>query len=154
MMVETKLKSDTSTQSNNIWNDILRESMSKRDLEESNVFVFGDKFGGKRSLIKIINKELLQKGEVEGNLIRFLYNNFPEQKKMLGYDETVSKYGLLDYTYLSVKKLSEQDADAIGKMNIWISNDMITKEMFESIIKPDFLMKALCIICVDLSRVS
>ena len=71
MMVETKLKSDSSTQSNNIWNDILRESMSKRDLEESNVFVFGDKFGGKRSLIKIINKELLQKGEVEGNLIRF-----------------------------------------------------------------------------------
>ena len=76
-----------------------------------------------------------------------------EQKKILGFDESVAKYSLLDYTYLSVKKISEQDADAIGKMNIWISNDMITKEMFESIIKPEFMMKALSIICVDLSRV-
>jgi hypothetical protein len=72
---------------------------------------------------------------------------------MLGYDESVAKYGLLDYTYLNIKKISEQDADSIGKMNIWISNDMVSKEIFESIIKPDFLLKSMCMICVDLSRV-
>ena len=50
----------------NIWQDILREAMTKKDLEESHIFVFGDKFVGKHSLIKIINKELLQKNEFEG----------------------------------------------------------------------------------------
>jgi len=65
MIVENKTKTEA-TANTNIWNEILGESMTKKDLEESNVFVFGDKFSGKRSLIKHINRELLQKGEVEG----------------------------------------------------------------------------------------
>jgi hypothetical protein len=52
----------------NIWQEILNSAMTKKDLEESNVFIFGDKFSGKRTLVKMINKELLQKGEYEGNL--------------------------------------------------------------------------------------
>jgi mannitol/fructose-specific phosphotransferase system IIA component len=48
--------------------------MAKKDLEESNVFLFGDKFVGKRSLIKVINKELLQKGEVEGKYLEMCFN--------------------------------------------------------------------------------
>lgn len=60
---------DTGTASqSNIWQDILRESMTKKDLEESNIFVFGDKFSGKRSLIKFINKELLQKSDFDGKI--------------------------------------------------------------------------------------
>jgi hypothetical protein len=58
----------------------------------------------------------------------------------------------LDYTYLSVKKLHEQDTETLGKTNIWISNDMIDREIFESIIKPDFILKSLCCIVVDLTR--
>ncbi len=68
MIVESKTKSEAQS---NIWNDILRESMTKKDLEESNVFIFGDKFSGKRSLIKHINRELLQKGELEGKNTNF-----------------------------------------------------------------------------------
>ncbi len=49
----------------NMWQEILRDAMTKKDLEESNVFIFGDKFSGKRSLIRIMNKELL-KSELEG----------------------------------------------------------------------------------------
>lgn len=55
----------------NIWQDILRESMTKKDLEESNIFIFGDKFTGKRSLVKVINKELLAKNDLEGIKIKF-----------------------------------------------------------------------------------
>jgi len=55
---------ETAPQSN-IWQEILREAMTKKDLEESNVFIFGDKFSGKRALIKIMNKEIL-KSEHEG----------------------------------------------------------------------------------------
>jgi hypothetical protein len=68
MIVENKTKNEAQSNTN-IWNEILRESMTKKDLEESNVFIFGDKFSGKRSLIKHINKELLQKGEVEGKFL-------------------------------------------------------------------------------------
>ena len=84
----------------NIWQDILKESMTKKDLEESNVFFFGDKFSGKRSLIKYINKELLQKSEFDD-----------QSKRAWGQDENCSsKYSLLDYTFLSVKKYTEYDS--------------------------------------------
>jgi hypothetical protein len=61
-------QADNSKQEN-IWQEILNSAMTKKDLEESNVFIFGDKFAGKRTLVKMINKELLQKGELEGNLL-------------------------------------------------------------------------------------
>lgn len=73
-MNETNLKGKNADNkdninTSNIWNDILKESTSKKDLEESNVFIVGDKFTGKRSLIKIINKDLLAKNELEGMFI-------------------------------------------------------------------------------------
>jgi ABC-type phosphate/phosphonate transport system ATPase subunit len=75
-MIKDELKGKTDTDNasapqTNIWKDILREAMTKKDLEDSHVFIFGDKFAGKRSLIRIINKELLQKGETEGNQIYY-----------------------------------------------------------------------------------
>ena len=70
-MIENKRKSYAAEEINqtNIWQDILRDSMSKKDLEDSHIFIFGDKFVGKHSLIKNINKELLQKNEFEGFII-------------------------------------------------------------------------------------
>jgi hypothetical protein len=65
----------------------------------------------------------------------------------------MAKFGLLDYTFLNIKKIAEQDADSIGKMNIWISNEMIDREVFLSIIQPERILKSVCIIVVDLSRV-
>jgi hypothetical protein len=61
-------KIEEATKPINIWQDILDEAMTKKDLEESHIFIFGDKFVGKHTLIKIINKELLQKNEFDGKL--------------------------------------------------------------------------------------
>jgi len=83
----------------NIWQEILKESMIKKDLDESNLFIFGDKFSGKRSLIKYLNKELLQKYEYEET-----------QKRIWGSEDIGSKYSLIDYTFLGVKKYSEYDS--------------------------------------------
>ena len=84
----------------NIWQDILKESMTKNDIEDSNVFFFGDKFTGKRTIVKYINKELLQKNEFDD-----------QSKRVWGQDDNCfSKYSLLDYTFLSVKKYTEYDA--------------------------------------------
>jgi hypothetical protein len=44
--------------------------------------------------------------------------------------------------------------ESIGKMNMWIINDMIEREVFESVIKPESIKKAMCLIVVDLSRVN
>jgi hypothetical protein len=66
MTDKRKSQPDAEAPQANIWQDILREAMTKKDLEESHIFVFGDKFVGKHTLIKIINKELLQKNEYEG----------------------------------------------------------------------------------------
>ena len=41
----------------NIWQEILKESTTKKDTEEANIFIFGDKDTGKKSLIRIMNKE-------------------------------------------------------------------------------------------------
>lgn len=76
-----------------------------------------------------------------------------DQKKFLNTDDSFAKYGLLDYTYLNVKKIFEQDSESIGNMNIWISNEMINREIFEANIKPEFILKSVCMVVVDLSRV-
>jgi Holliday junction resolvasome RuvABC ATP-dependent DNA helicase subunit len=65
-MIDKRRSNAEEAVQSNIWQDILREAMTKKDLEESHIFVFGDKFVGKHSLVKIINKELLQKNEYEG----------------------------------------------------------------------------------------
>lgn len=66
MKVEKKQKEQEATPIN-IFQEILRDAMTKKDLEESHLFVFGDKHVGKKSIIRSINKEYLQKNEFEGN---------------------------------------------------------------------------------------
>ena len=51
-------KSDLIKEGFNIWQEILDESTTKKDNEEANIFVFGDKFTGKKSLIRIMNREM------------------------------------------------------------------------------------------------
>lgn len=51
------------------------------------------------------------------------------------------------YTYIY------SNIETIGKMNIWIVNDMMEKETFEQLMKPDCIKTAMCLIIIDLSRV-
>jgi len=43
--------------------------------------------------------------------------------------------------------------ESIGKMNIWIANELIDKEVFQTVIKPENILNSVCLIVVDLSRV-
>jgi len=62
-----KNKDEKATESqSHIWQEILREAMTNKDLEDSHLFIFGDKNVGKKSIIKIINKEYLTKNDYEG----------------------------------------------------------------------------------------
>lgn len=66
--MKTEKKGKEEVPQTNMWQEILREAMISKDLDESHLFIFGDKNVGKKSIIRIINKEYLQKFEYEGNL--------------------------------------------------------------------------------------
>ena len=51
----------------NMWKDILREAMSKKELEDANIFIFGDQLTGKKSLIKVINKDVISRNIEESS---------------------------------------------------------------------------------------
>ena len=124
----------------NMWQEILREVMINKQLDDYNIFVFGDKMTGKKSLFRILNEELQQDNE--------------ELKKTLTIEEEATKYGIIDYTYLHIKnKINDNNnSEIIGKFNVWICNDYIDKQKFISLIKPQYIINSICLIMVDLSR--
>ena len=125
--------------STNIWQEILREAMPKKEVENSNIFVFGDKMTGKRSLFKIMNRSVFSDYE-------------DSYKRLLQIDDESSKFGILDYTYISIKNTSDENSEVIGKMNVWIMNDFIDKEIILKFLKPENIINSICLIIVDLSR--
>ena len=64
----TNNKDETNANQSNLWNEILREALTNKDLDQSHLFVFGDKNTGKKSILKNINKDLLNKTEFEGKI--------------------------------------------------------------------------------------
>ena len=123
----------------NIWQEILRESMPKTEIENTNVFVFGDKMSGKKSLFKVMNRIIFSE-------------NDDSYKRLLQIDEDSSRFGLLDYTYLNIKDLSSEYSEVIGKLSVWIMNDFMDKEKILKLINPGNIANSICIIIADLSR--
>lgn len=121
----------------NMWQEILREAMTKKDIDDSNIFVFGDKSCGKKTLFRMLSKEVL--GE-------------EETKKVLAIDENSTKFGQVNYSYLNLRRLNDDDSESLGKIGLWFFNDLIDKDTFISLIKPQYIEKSLIIIMVDLSR--
>lgn len=81
---------------NSIWNEILKEAKLDKEIEESHMFLFGNRNTGKKSLIKSINKELFLN-----------YEN--ENKSLPLIDENISKNSFVDYKYLNLKKLGDTE---------------------------------------------
>ena len=125
--------------STNMWQEILREAMPKKEIENTNVFVFGDKMTGKRALFKSMN-------------INIFSQNDESNKRILQINEESARFSLLDYTYLNIKNTSEDNSEIIGKLNIWIMNDLIDKEKILTLFNPENLVNSICLILVDLSR--
>jgi dynein light intermediate chain 1 len=122
----------------NLWQEILREAMTKRGYEGANIFVFGDRISGKKSLFKLVGQYINSRGQ--------------EIKKILSINEEASKFGLIDYKYLNVRNFSEDSEDIMGKIGIWIVNDLIDKKTLQSLIKPEHILKSISVIVLDLSR--
>ena len=138
MSESKKLKPKQEKGKINMWQEMLREANTKKEIEESNIFIFGDKFSGKKSLIKNISQRIALKDEKQTNTLEI--------------DDSVSKFGLVDYTYLNIRKIQEEDSDYIGKIGVWIFSELIDKETIVTLIKPEYLLKSCFVIVADLSR--
>ena len=122
----------------NLWQEILREAMTKRSYEGTNIFVFGDRFSGKKSLFKLVSQDINSRGQ--------------EIKKILTINEEASKFGLIDYKYLNVRNFSEETDNVVGKIGVWIMNELVDKKTFTSLVKSEQILNSICIIVLDLSR--
>lgn len=126
-------------QKTSIWEQVLNEASTNKESEETHVFIFGDKNAGKRSLVKAINKEL--------------YLNYENEERTLPHvDEQSSRYSLMEYKYLNVKKANDIENEILGKMNVWLVNDFLNEDFINTILKPHYLQKALFLIVLDLSK--
>ena len=131
-------KSDLIKEGFNIWQEILEESTTKKDNEEANIFVFGDKFTGKKSLIRIMNREIASQDN--------------DYKKSFNVEEEPMKYGLIKYRQLTVKKNGDEEIENVNKIGVWLMNELIDEDTFLSLIKPKDIIKSICLIVVDYSR--
>ena len=120
-----------------IWQEILKESTTKKEAEEANIFIFGDKDTGKKSLIRIMNKDAAPQDY--------------ESKTAVNSEENLPLYGLMNYSHLIAKKVLEDDTE-INKVGTWIMNDLIDKNIFLNLVKPKNIIKSVCLIVVDYSR--
>lgn len=130
-------KADIGQEGSNIWQEILSESITKKDNEEINIFVFGDKNSGKKSLIRIMNKE---------------FSSEYDYKKSFTIEDDALKYGLMNYSHLTIKKNYDDDSDTVSKVGVWIMNELIDKETFLTLIKPKDIINCVCLVVVDYSR--
>ena len=90
-------------------------------------------------------------------LEKYVKSKRPEEKqKLLTIEEASSKYGVIDYTFLPIVNLLEDDSESIGQMGVWFLNDSIQSEgyktLLETLIKPKDILKCACLIVVDLSN--
>ena len=94
----------------NIWKEILNESIIKKEMEDANIFIFGDKNTGKKSLIRILNKDAGPQDI--------------ESKNSSNNEENLPLYGLMNYSHLNAKKVLEDETE-INKVGVWMMNELI-----------------------------
>ena len=124
----------------NLWQEILREAMEQKELDDINLFVFGDNMSGKRYLLKGMK-----------NII----SNKDEEKKDDKKDqrtEEIAKYSMIDYTFVNIKNTADKYSESIGKLNVWIINSFINKEEIMALLKRKKINNIMCLIVVDLGR--
>ena len=142
--MENKRKNSINNQpkTTNLWQEILREAMPKTEIDDTNLFIFGDNMTGKRSLLKGMNRAIFENSQ-----------DLDEKKRENQRIEEIAKFSLVDYTFLNIQEFPhDRNSEIIGKLNVWIMNYFIDKEKIMELIKPTDLLNSICLIVTDLSR--
>jgi hypothetical protein len=70
----------------------------------------------------------------------------------LNIEEEALKYGLMNYSHLTVKKTGDEDLETVNKVGVWLMNELIDVDTFLTLIKPKDILKCVCLVVVDYSR--
>ena len=141
-MERQRNNSITQQKSTNLWQEILKEANPNKEIENTNLFVFGDSMTGKRLLFKGMNRAIFENNQ-----------DAEDKKRENQRIEEVAKYSLIDYTFLNIQDVPhDQNSEIIGKLNVWIMNYFIDKEKIKELIRPEDLLNIICLIITDLSR--
>ena len=141
-MEKKRNNSITQQKSTNLWQEILKEANPNKEIENTNLFVFGDSMTGKRLLFKGMNRAIFENNQ-----------DAEDKKRENQRIEEVAKYSLIDYTFLNIQDVPhDQNSEIIGKLNVWIMNYFIDKEKIKELIRPEDLLNSICLIITDLSR--
>jgi hypothetical protein len=124
----------------NLWQEILREAMEQKELDDTSLFVFGDNMSGKRYLLKGIKNIISDKDEDK------------KDEKKDQRTEEIAKFSLMDYTFLNIINSADKNSEIIGKLNVWIVNSFINKEEIMAMLKKKKINNIMCLIVVDLAR--
>ena len=120
----------------------IKRSNVQKELENTNLFVFGDNMTGKRLLFKGMNRAIFENSQ-----------DADDKKRENQRIEEIAKFSLIDYTFLNIQDVPhDQNSEIIGKLNVWIMNFFIDKEKIMELIKPTDLLNSVCLIITDLSR--
>ena len=74
-----------------------------------------------------------------------------ESKIALSNEEIKPLHGLMNYTHLTLKKVLDDETE-INKVGVWMMNELIDMETFLNLVKPNNILKSVCLIVVDYSR--
>ena len=123
-MERQRNNSITQQKSTNLWQEILKEANPNKEIENTNLFVFGDSMTGKRLLFKGMNRAIFENNQ-----------DAEDKKRENQRIEEVAKYSLIDYTFLNIQDVPhDQNSEIIGKLNVWIMNYFIDKEKIKELI--------------------
>ena len=123
-----------------MWNSILEDVVKRDDTEDSYLIMLGNPGAGKRSIVREINAKYVQ-----------------SRNKSLKVEEMCSDYSALDFSFLYVKDLMDQEFassvvttdDNLPKLNIWSVHDSERTDLIESVLEPGQLERTAAVICLD-----
>ncbi|KAL4490863.1 hypothetical protein ABPG72_008599 [Tetrahymena utriculariae] len=125
----------------NLWNNILNETGQKNKYQNKQVLVLGTRGTGKRTLIDSLHE-----------ISQTIYPKIRSNEMQSGKLRIAGSVSALDYVYLNVKNLDDQDEDTMAKLGVYIIDEETQNQLLPIVLKQNTVKDTLITIMLDLSE--
>ncbi|KAL4451029.1 hypothetical protein ABPG74_021351 [Tetrahymena malaccensis] len=125
----------------NLWNNILNETGQKNKYQNKQVLVLGTRGSGKRTLIDSLHE-----------ISQTIYPKIRSNEMQSGKLRIAGSVSALDYVYLNVKNLDDQDEDTMAKLGVYIIDEETQNQLLPIVLKQNTVKDTLITIMLDLSE--
>ncbi|EAR92881.3 cytoplasmic dynein 1 light intermediate chain 1 (macronuclear) [Tetrahymena thermophila SB210] len=125
----------------NLWNNILNETGQKNKFQNKQVLVLGTRGTGKRTLIDSLHE-----------ISQTIYPKIRSNEMQSGKLRIAGSVSALDYVYLNVKNLDDQDEDTMAKLGFYIIDEETQSQLLPIVLKQNTVKDTLITIMLDLSE--